>query len=146
MLDAVRAVGRGLNNLRVSGFAYIWANLAFVALCLPIVTFPAAWSALIRIGHTAQTQPTGADLDLFWETFKENLLRAIPWGVFIIFYGAVNFTNLLAYRHVESDVVMALRIFWWFSTVLWAGILLYTWVIYYEMEQPSVFGATRNAA
>lgn len=146
MLAAIRAVGRGLNNVRLSGYAYIWSNLAFLALSLPIVTLPAAWSALWRVGHVAQTEPTGADLDLFWETFKANLLRAMPWGAFMLAYGVVNFGNLLVYRTVDSGVISVLRIFWWLSTVLWAGILFYTWTIYYEMEQPTLVGATRNAA
>src|SRR5690606_40367795 len=58
-----------------------WANLAFVALSLPLITLPAAYSALQRVGHLAHTDPSEANLSAFWETFRANLIRALPWGL-----------------------------------------------------------------
>ena len=74
MGNGLRAVWRGLGNFRNLGYAYIWANLAFVALSLPLITLPAAYSALQRVGHLAHTDPSEANLSAFWETVRRRPL------------------------------------------------------------------------
>jgi uncharacterized membrane protein YesL len=145
MFDGLRAVLRGLNSVRWNGYAYIWANLAFLALCLPIVTLPAAFSALFKVAHTSQTDPSEADLMLFWETFKENFWRATLWGVVNVLIGAINISNLLVYQDAEGTGFIFLRVAWLMATFLWLGSLIYTWGIFFEMEEPSMWGAVRNA-
>lgn len=145
MWDGLRAAWRGLTNLRQAGYAYVWTNLAFVALCLPVITAPAAYSALMRVGHLAHTSPSDADLAAFWVTFRANLRRALPWGVGNALFAVVNFNNLFAYAPLDSPLVLALETVWVVAAVVWLGMLLYTWPIYYEMQQPTVRGAMRNA-
>ena len=145
MWDGLRAAWRGLANLRQAGYAYVWTNLAFVALCLPVITAPAAYSALMRVGHLAHTSPSDADLAAFWVTFRANLRRALPWGVGNTLFAMVNFNNLFAYAPLDSPLVLALETVWIVAAVVWLGMLLYTWPIYYEMQQPTVRGAMRNA-
>lgn len=145
MWDGLRAAWRGLANFRLAGYAYIWTNLAFVALCLPVITAPAAYSALMRVGHLAHTSPPDADLAAFWETFRANLRRALPWGLGNALFAVINFNNLIAYAPFSSPLVLALETVWIVAAVVWLGMLLYTWPIYYEMQQPTVRGAMRNA-
>jgi uncharacterized membrane protein YesL len=145
MGDGLRAVRRGLGNFRNLGYSYIWTNLAFVALSLPVITAPAAYSALMRIGHLAQTDPSEADLAVFWATFRANFRRALPWGVANGVFAAINFNNLYAYAHIDTPLVMALEALWFIAALVWLGMLLYTWPIYYEMSEPTVTGAARNA-
>lgn len=145
MWDGLRAAWRGLANFRLAGYAYIWTNLAFVALCLPVITAPAAYSALMRVGHLAHTSPPDADLAAFWETFRANLRRALPWGLANALFAVINFNNLIAYAPFSSPLVLALETVWIVAAVVWLGMLLYTWPIYYEMQQPTVRGAMRNA-
>jgi uncharacterized membrane protein YesL len=145
MLAGLRATRAGLGNFRQRGYAYIWTNLAFVALSLPVITAPGAYSALMRVGHLAHTDPSEADLAAFWETFKTNLLRAIPWGLAHALFALVNFNNVIAYAGVDTFLVSVLESIWLVATVIWLGILLYTWPIYYEMAEPTLWGATRNA-
>lgn len=145
MWDGLRAAWRGLANFRLAGYAYIWTNLAFVALCLPVITAPAAYSALMRVGHLAHTSPPDADLAAFWETFRANLRRALPWGLGNALFAVINFNNLIAYAPFSSPLVLALETLWIVAAVVWLGMLLYTWPIYYEMQQPTVRGAMRNA-
>ena len=145
MLAGLRVLGRGLNSVRWNGYAYIWANLAFLALSLPIITLPAAFSALFRIGHDTFTEPSEADLTLFWETFRANLRRATLWGLANLAFAVVNFSNLMAYQDRHDLSIQVLRIVWVATTYLWCGVLLYTWPIFYEMETPSIWLATRNA-
>ena len=145
MWDGLRAARRGLSNFRLAGYSYIWTNLAFVALCLPVITAPAAYSALMRVGHLAHTSPPDADLAAFWETFRANLRRALPWGLGNALFAVINFNNLIAYAPFSSPLVLALETLWIVAAVVWLGMLLYTWPIYYEMQQPTVRGAMRNA-
>jgi len=145
MGNGLRAVWRGLGNFRNLGYAYIWANLAFVALSLPLITLPAAYSALQRVGHLAHTDPSEANLSAFWETFRANLIRALPWGLANVLFAVINFSNLIAYANVDSPLTIALNVLWLAAAIAWLGMLLYTWPIYYEMEQPTIWGAARNA-
>jgi uncharacterized membrane protein YesL len=145
MLDGLRATRRGLRSFIQNGYPYIWSNLVFVALSLPIITLPAAYSALMKVGHLAQTEPSEADLSAFWQTFRANLWRALPWGVFNALFAFVNFYNLLAYARLDGIAVTLLEAVWVAGAIVWAGLLFYTWPIYYEMAEPTVWGAMRNA-
>lgn len=137
------ATWRGFKEVWQKGYTYIWANLAFIAACLPIVTIPASWSALCRVCHEAQTSPTNADLDLFWQAFKANLLRAFPWGIIHTIIGTVIIINLT--NNTPSPISTITQIIWWGILFVWLGIFLATWTFYYEMESPTLWGATRNA-
>ncbi len=140
-----RVVMQGLNSVRRNGYAYIWGNLAFLLLSLPIITAPAAYSALVRMAYETQTEPTTADLGLFWETFRANFWRALPWGIVNMAFVGVIFSNFLAYNSVPGFTVFCLRLAWLAATFGWCGNMLYTWTLFYEMENPSIWGATRNA-
>jgi uncharacterized membrane protein YesL len=145
MLNGTRAFLRGLNDVRRQGYVYIWANLAFVACSLPLVTAPAAYAALYKVAHQAQTEPYGADLDLFWETFKRHLWTALPWGLAMAAGLFVIVTNMVGYANVPGVLVQALRMTWLLALAAWSGLLLFTWPMYYEMAEPTVWSATRNA-
>ena len=145
MGSGLRSVLRGLNSVRLNGYAYIWANLAFVALSLPVITLPAAYRALFRMGHHAQTEPSEADLALFWETFRQDFWKSLLWGLAHVLYGLITVSNLSTYEAVEGTGVTLLRFIWLGGAFVWLGALTYTWPIYYEMEQPSLLSATRNA-
>lgn len=145
MLAALRVIFQALNDVRLKGYTYIWANVAFAVLCVPIFTAPAAYSALCRVAHAARQQPWEADLELFWATFRANLWRALPWGLAHGAFAVVNFTNLTVYAVQPALFWQALRVVWIGMTLIWLGVLLYTWFLYYEMEQPTLWGATRNA-
>jgi uncharacterized membrane protein YesL len=145
MLAAFLVMFRGLNDVRLKGYTYIWANVAFIALSLPIITAPAAFSALCRVAHAARTQNHEADLELFWETFKANFWRAMPWGLLHLLYGVMNFSNIVSYISSPHPLFQGLWVIWLGTTPFWLAVLLYTWFIYYEMEEPGLVGATRNA-
>jgi hypothetical protein len=145
MMSGLRAVLRGLNDVRHQGYIYIWANLAFVLCSLPIVTMPAAYAALCRVSHQAQESKRGADLDLFFETFRAMLLRSLPWAGLLAIGIFINVTNLMAYGPATGVGPAMLRVVWIGALGVWVGLILYTWPIYYEMVNPSVLGAMRNA-
>jgi uncharacterized membrane protein YesL len=147
MIAGLRTVLRGLNDVRQQGYIYIWANLAFVALSLPVVTLPAAYAALCRVAHQTQTEPRSPEpLELFWETFKSLLWTALPWGLAMAGSAFIILSNMFAYADVPGVPVQALRMTWLLGMILWMALLLFTWPIYYEMAEPNVWGAARNAA
>jgi uncharacterized membrane protein YesL len=145
MVAALRAIFKALNEVRLNGYTYIWANVAFVVLCLPVVTAPAAYSALCHVTRAARITPWDADLSLFWEAFKANLWRAMPWGLAHALFIVVNISNLSAYAGRPEPIWVMIRVIWWAATLVWWGVFQYTWFLYEEMETPDLWGATRNA-
>jgi uncharacterized membrane protein YesL len=144
-MDGLRAWWRGLRHLEHQGYIYIWANLLWVALSLPVVTAPAAWAGLIRMSHTAYTQPT-ANINDFWEGFRENFWRGLVLALINIVVIAVNLINLAFYRNENYVVLVLLRGVWGLALLVWFTLQFYMWPLFYEMETPSLQGALRNAA
>jgi hypothetical protein len=60
-------------------------------------------------------------------------------------FAVINFNNLIAYSSIDTPLVTALETAWFMAGVVWLGMLLYTWPIYYEMSDPTIAGAARNA-
>ncbi len=145
MLAGFQVLWQALKDVRHKGYTYIWANIAFVVCSLPVITLPAAYRALMRIGYNAQSSPHETDLSAFWDTFREDFKQSLGWGLAHFAFGLVNITNLIAYQSADGLVFVGLRFIWLASTFIWIGVLLYTWTLYNEMETPSLLGATRNA-
>ena len=147
MIAGLRAALRGLNDVRQQGYIYIWANLAFVALSLPLLTLPAAYAALCKVAHQTQTELRSPEpLELFWETFKSLLWAALPWGLAMAGAAFMIVSNMFAYADVQGVPIQALRMSWLLGMTFWTALFLFTWPMYYEMDEPTVWGATRNAA
>ncbi len=144
MFAGLKAWWRGLMHLNHRGYIYIWANVAWIVLSLPIITAPAAWAGLVKMSHCAYHHPS-TDIHDFWEGFKENFKRGLVMAALNIVIVGINLSNLLAYREASGVWVIALRIFWIFILWLWFTIQFYMWSLFYEMENPTLFGTLRNA-
>jgi uncharacterized membrane protein YesL len=145
MINALRTWWRGLRHLNHRGYVYIWANIVWFLLSLPIITAPAAWAGLINLSRKAYTQPT-ADLRDFWEGFRENLGRGAVMAAASVLFIGINIVNLLAYRDQNTPAALILRGVWLLALVAWAAVQMYFWPLLYELQQPSLPGALRNAA
>lgn len=129
-------------NLR--GYLYIWANIAFFVLSLPLVTMPAAWAALVRLSHLSQTSPS-TDLHDFWAAFKENLGRGLIIAILSALILLINVSNLYSYREATGILAWLMRGVWFATILIWFSLQLYLWVLLYEMEKPNLWIAFRNA-
>ncbi len=145
MIAAFRAEWRGLRHLNHQGYVYIWANLAWIALTVLIVTAPAAWAGMIRMSYYAQRSPS-AQLEQFWIGFRENFKRGVVLALINVVVVVVNVGNLVAYRSAVGLQVDAARIVWVLALLVWFTLQLYAFPLFYSMEQPSLLGAFRNAA
>jgi len=145
VVAGLRAWLRGLRHLNEQGYIYIWANLFWAALSLPVITAPAAWAGLVRMSTLAHTTPTASVGD-FWQGFRENLRRGMLLGLLNVVVIVVNISNIQSYREQPGMVLVLLRAVWLVTLALWFAIQFYMWPIYYQMTQPSVTGALRNAA
>lgn len=145
MIDALRVLWQALQDLRLRGYGYIWSNLLFVGLCLPIVTAPSAFSALMYIGHSRYDGTYESELEVFWGAFRRNFWRALVWGMAHLAFAIVHFTNVIFYPGPEGIVTQFLRASWFLIGIIWFGTFFLTWPIYYEMEQTSLIKATQNA-
>lgn len=145
MWNGLLASWRGLRHMNHRGYIYIWANVAAVVLSLPVITAPAAWAGLVRMSHLAY-RDRSADLNDFWDAFKENLWRGIVMGLLNIVIITVNVSNLWVYREQSGLEYDLMRLVWLLALVLWFSVQFYLWPLYFEMEQPTLHGALRNAA
>lgn len=144
MISGFRAVGRGLRHLNQRGYVYIWVNILWVLLTLPLVTAPAAWAGLVKVSHAAYTQPT-VDIALFWQGFRQNLGRGLVLFVLNVIVIVVNVTNLASYADQTGLAIDFARAVWLLALAVWFALQLYLWPLYYEMPQPTLRGALRNA-
>ncbi len=145
MIEALRVWWRALRHVMVRGYIYVWANLCWAGLSLPIITAPAAWAGLVRMSHLAHTSRS-ADLTDFWQGFRDNLRPTLLLGLVNAAIIVVNLVNLWNYRFDSSLTVSLMRLVWLSVLVVWFSVQLYLWPIYYEMEKPTLTGALRNAA
>lgn len=145
MLNGLRVIFRGLRHLNLRGYTYVWANVAAVVLCLPIVTIPAAWGGLCKLSYHALRRPN-AEWDDFTSGVKEQLGRGILIGLINALVLIINGVNL--YNSLGDDSLMTnfLRGVWLFVLFAWFSIQLYFYPLWYAMENPTVTGAIRNAA
>lgn len=144
-MDAFKVWWRALRHLNHRGYIYIWGNLWCVLLSLPLITAPAAWAGLVKMTRRAYATPA-ADLNDFWAGFRENLRRGAVVGVLNVAIVGINLVNLFAYSGQRGLVSDLMRVVWVLALVVWFSIQLYMWPIFYEMKDPALLGAMRNAA
>lgn len=135
---------RAIKHFNLRGYLYVWANLAFVVLSLPLVTMPAAWAALVRLSHLSQTQHQ-ADLHDFWDAFKANLRRGFILAAISAVVLIINITNLYQYRYETGAFIWLMRSVWMGTLIVWFSLQFYVWTLFYEMREPTLWGALRNA-
>ncbi len=144
MIAGLRVWWRALRHLNEQGYIYVWANLLWAVLSLPIITAPAAWAGLVRMSMVAHTTPTASIHD-FWQGFRDNLRPGILLGLLNIVIIVVNVSNLQAYREQSGVLLVLLRMVWLLTLVLWFAVQFYSWPLYYQMEHPGIVAAMRNA-
>ncbi len=142
-MGALRVWWRAWRHLRHRGYIYIWANLCFVIVALPIITAPAGFAGLVKLSRALQ-QGERADLNTYWAGLRENLGRGTLLGIATVAILFVNISNLVAYE-VSTILDVGLRVVWIGAIWLWLTLMFYFWPLYYALESPSTAGALRNA-
>lgn len=144
MIYGLRIGLRGLSHLFAHSYVYIWGNIAWLLLSLLIVTAPAAWAGLTRLGYHMHRHPT-AEFDQFWQGFRANLRLTLLLAIIGFILVFINVSNLFVYRFATGWEATALRAFWIAALLIWFAPQLYVFPILHAMEQPSLRGAYRNA-
>lgn len=142
-MDLLRLYWRSLKHLNRRGYIYVWANLLWVGLSLPVVTAPAAWAGLIVLTHRSHTQCQVSLSDL-WDGFKRHFWRAMLNGVITLLVVLVNVSNLLSYDATDW-LGLFFKALWLMALLVWLSVQLYLWSIMEELERPSLWLAYRNA-
>lgn len=144
MRAGFRAAWRGLRHFNHRGYIYIWGNLLWVVLSLPVITAPAAWAALVKMSFLTQTTPSGSVSDM-WEAFRTYLRQGLIMGLANILIVGITLYNLAAYWNDPRAVFVWLRGLWFFILAAWWVVQFYMWPLFFAMTQPSLGGALRNA-
>ena len=142
-MDAFRIWRRAGRHLQHRGYVYIWANLCFVIVALPIVTAPAGFAGLVKLSRALQ-RGERADLNTFWSGVRENLGRGAALGFMTLAILMVNISNLAAYE-VRTSLDVSLRVIWLAAIWLWPTLMFYYWPLYYAMATPTTVGVLRNS-
>ncbi len=145
MIAGFKVVWRAVKRLNHQSHLYVWGNVLWLLLSLPIVTSTAAWMALVRLGYTIPRQP-GVTMDEFWQTFRQLWLKGIPLALFNVVFVFVNVSNLLAYWNDPSLLAVMLRVSWVIVVLLWFALQLYAYPLYFALDNPAFIPAFRNAA
>ncbi len=144
MLTAFNLCRRTVSHLNHRGYIYVRANILWFLLTLPIITAPAAWAGLVNLSRQAYLNRT-ATLDDFWVGFHMNLWRGALMAVLNIVVIGLNLFNLGSYANATDLTTLTLRNVWWLTLVIWIVVQLYMWPLFYELKQPTLRGALRNA-
>ncbi len=144
MVDGLRAWWRALRHLNHRGYIYIWANVLWFVLSLPVVTAPAAWAGLVKMSRRAYLQPS-VSLEDFWEGFRENLGRSVVLSILNIVVIGINVVNIRAYSGEQGLMFDVLRALWVLVLLFWFTVQFYMWPLFYEMKAPTLVGSMRNA-
>lgn len=145
MLAGLWAGWHGIRHLEQRGYIYIWGNLLWFALSLPLVTAPAAWAGLMHLSYVAHRRPD-VNLDAFWEGFRANFRQSLVLGVLNVIVIGVNVVNIWGTQQQSGLGYDLLRALWLLVLAFWITLQLYVWPLYYAMEQPGLAGALKNAA
>jgi uncharacterized membrane protein YesL len=138
-------IRRSLTAFGHRGYTYIWGNLFWVVLSLPLVTAPAAWAGLVTLAHRAQTSPAPVEVLTVWQGFKQHFRRGLVVALLNVVVLGVNASNLFAYQYVTDLTGTVLRWLWIMAILLWLMLQFYAWPLLIEMEKPELWGAFRNA-
>jgi uncharacterized membrane protein YesL len=144
LLAGFRAAWRGLRHFNHRGYIYIWGNLIWVVLSLPIITAPLAWAGLVKMSFLAQTTPS-ANLSDLWDAFRTYWRQGVVMGIANIAIIGLNVYNLAAYWNEDGQLFILLRYVWVVVLVGWVVLQLYLWPLFFAMKKPALGGALRNA-
>jgi uncharacterized membrane protein YesL len=98
----------------------------------------------VRLSHLAQTTPH-VDLNDYWDAVRENLWRGLALGLITALLLWINLSNLYSYQHETGLFIWLLRGLWIGTLFIWFSLQIYLWPLYYEMENPRLSIAFRNA-
>lgn len=144
MLAALKLLRRTVSHLNHRGNIYVWANVLWFLLSLPIITAPAAWAGLVNLSRQLYLNKT-ATLEDFWVGFRMNLKRGALMAIINLVVIGINLFNLGTYVYSLDFVTVALRTVWWLTLVLWITVQFYMWPMFYELKKPTLREALRNA-
>ncbi len=144
MLDGLRVGWRAIRHLNHRSHLYVWGNILWLILSLPLVTAPGAWMALVRLSYVMHRDP-GVTMDDFWKGFRENWRRGIILAFINALILVINLGNLISYWNMPGLLGFFLRASWGFVLVAWFALQLYAYPLFFAMEKPTLFGAFRNA-
>jgi hypothetical protein len=144
LVAAFRVLWRGLGQFERYGYLFILANILAAALCLPIVTAPAAYAGLVRLSYTAQTGLT-ATMGDFWDGFRAALGRSVIMVLANLILFGILIANFATYRLRTDPLFITLRGVWLLIGIGWLLVQLYLWPMLEAMEPATLLGGLRNA-
>ena len=125
-------------------FTLVLCNLAWLVLCLPIVTAPASFAALYCVAEMAAREKPISARD-FFAAFRQYFAKGLLLGLIDLMLAVVIVANLLFYSQLAASWAQVARAVWIAVGVFWILVQVYLFPMLVVQLEPSIKWALRNA-
>jgi uncharacterized membrane protein YesL len=125
-------------------FTLMLCNLAWLVLCLPIVTAPASFAALYCVADMAAREKPISTRD-FFTAFRQYFVKGLLLGLIDLALAVVVVANLLFYSQLAASWAQIARAVWIAVGIFWILVQVYLFPMLVVQLQPSIKWALRNA-
>ncbi|MGC8825708.1 MAG: DUF624 domain-containing protein [Anaerolineae bacterium] len=120
-------------------------NLLLIALCIPVVTAPAAIVALYYVCDLAARDKAISIRDYF-DGFRQYFLRGTALILLDVLAGILLAANIWFYGQFEAAWALVVRAIWIGITLFWTLLQVYLVPMFVVQVEPTVLTAWKNAA
>ncbi|MGQ9518241.1 MAG: DUF624 domain-containing protein [Anaerolineae bacterium] len=126
-------------------FTFVICNLLVIALCIPVLTAPAAIVALYYVCDLAARDKAIAIRD-FFTGYRQYFLKGTLLILLDVLLGFLLVSNILFYGQFEATWAIIVRAIWIAITFFWALIQVYLVPMFVVQIEPKIRTAWKNAA
>lgn len=141
--DAFTTVWSALRIFWEELFTFVVCNLLLIALCIPVVTAPAAIVALYYVCDMAARDKAIAIRD-FFVGFRQYFLKGSLLVLLDLLAGVLLVSNVLFYGQFDATWAVIVRAVWIGITLFWVLLQVYLVPMFVVQVEPRVFTAWKN--
>lgn len=124
---------------------FVVCNLLWFVLSIPLITAPAATSALYYVADLAARHKRVAIAD-FFAGFKQYLAKGTLLGLLNVAVGVLLAVNILFYANLASTWADILLAIWIAATLYWVLLQVYLFPMFVVQIDPRISTTIKNAA
>ncbi len=145
MIRAFNITARALGLWWREFVVFIFFNLVWLALQLPIVTAPPATAAMYVIARRAANNELLDPRD-GWAALRQVFVPAWKWGLVNLAIVIPLFANFYAYQNAQGFIWTVIRLVWGGVGVVWFTLNLFYWPFWLAQSDQRLVTTFRNSA
>lgn len=142
--EAFLAAWKGLRVFWDELLTFVVCNLLWFVLSIPLITAPAATSALYCVADLAARDKRVAVAD-FFAGFKQYLAKGTLLGLLNVAAGVLLAVNILFYANLASTWADILLAIWIAATIYWLLLQVYLFPMFVVQIEPRISTTIKNA-